>query len=142
MTVGKKVLELDNIDKTFGAVNALSGIQLSVLAGEVIALVGDNGAGKSTLVKIAAGVIPPDKGNIFFDGEAVVFRGPMDATRAGIAVIYQDLALCDNLSVVSNLFLGREIQNGIPLSPLNEEAMESKVLEPVSYTHLTLPTSP
>jgi D-xylose transport system ATP-binding protein len=129
MTVGKKVLELDNIDKTFGAVNALSGIQLSVLAGEVVALVGDNGAGKSTLVKIAAGVIPPDQGNILFDGEAVVFRGPMDATRAGIAVIYQDLALCDNLSVVSNLFLGREIQNGIPLSPLNEEAMESKVLE-------------
>lgn len=64
MTVGKKVLELDNIDKTFGAVNALSGIQLSVLGGEVIALVGDNGAGKSTLVKIAAGVIPPDQGNI------------------------------------------------------------------------------
>jgi D-xylose transport system ATP-binding protein len=68
MTVGKKVLELDNIDKTFGAVNALSGIQLSVLAGEVVALVGDNGAGKSTLVKIAAGVIPPDQGNILFDG--------------------------------------------------------------------------
>ena len=129
MTFGKKVLELDNIDKTFGAVNALSGIQLSIRAGEVVALVGDNGAGKSTLVKIAAGVIPPDQGSILFHDEAVIFRGPMDATKAGIAVIYQDLALCDNLSVVSNLFLGREIVNGIPLAPLNEEHMEAKVLD-------------
>jgi D-xylose transport system ATP-binding protein len=129
MTFGKKVLELDTIDKTFGAVNALSGIQLSIRAGEVVALVGDNGAGKSTLVKIAAGVIPPDQGSILFNDEAVIFRGPMDATKAGIAVIYQDLALCDNLSVVSNLFLGREIVNGIPLAPLNEEQMEAKVLD-------------
>jgi D-xylose transport system ATP-binding protein len=129
MMVGKKVLELVNIDKAFGAVNALSGIQLSIQAGEVIALVGDNGAGKSTLVKIAAGVMTPDQGDILFNGEAITFRGPMDATKAGIAVIYQDLALCDNLSVVSNLFLGREIQNGLPLAPLNEEEMEAKVLD-------------
>ena len=131
MSVGKTVLELEDVNKTFGAVNALSGIRLSVLAGEVVALVGDNGAGKSTLVKIAAGVIPPDGGIIHFDGEVVDFRGPMDATKAGVAVIYQDLALCDNLSVTANLFLGREIQNSA-VSPLNEEAMESKVLELLS----------
>lgn len=131
MSVGKTVLELEDVNKTFGAVNALSGIRLSVLAGEVVALVGDNGAGKSTLVKIAAGVIPPDGGTIHFDGKVVDFRGPMDATKAGVAVIYQDLALCDNLSVTANLFLGREIQNSA-VSPLNEEAMESKVLELLS----------
>jgi D-xylose transport system ATP-binding protein len=132
MSVARAVLALDDVNKTFGAVNALSGIRLSVFPGEVVAIVGDNGAGKTTLVKIAAGVVPPDSGKILFNGEVVDFRGPMDATKAGVAAIYQDLALCDNLSVAANLFLGREIQNRVPLSPLNEEAMESKVLELLS----------
>jgi D-xylose transport system ATP-binding protein len=132
MSVARAVLALDDVNKTFGAINALSGIRLSVFSGEVVAIVGDNGAGKTTLVKIAAGVLPPDSGKILFNGEVVDFRGPMDATKAGIAAIYQDLALCDNLSVAANLFLGREIQNRVPLSPLNEEAMESKVLELLS----------
>ena len=125
------ILSLRGVNKSFGPVHVLQDVNLDVHPGQVTALVGDNGAGKSTLVKIAAGVIPPDGGKIHFDGEVVDFRGPMDATKAGVAVIYQDLALCDNLSVTANLFLGREIQNNA-VSPLNEEAMESKVLELLS----------
>jgi D-xylose transport system ATP-binding protein len=102
------VLALHAVSKSYGAVEALTDISMELHAGEVVGLVGDNGAGKSTLVKAASGVISPDEGEIRFCGEPVEFHNPRDASNRGIAVIYQDLALCDNLDVVENLFLGRE----------------------------------
>jgi D-xylose transport system ATP-binding protein len=104
------VLRLTGIRKHYGAVRALHDVDFQVEAGEVVALVGDNGAGKSTLVKVMAGVAPADSGDIEFDGSPVVLRQPHDATRLGIATVYQDLALCDNLDVAGNLFLGKEIR--------------------------------
>lgn len=103
------VLKLAGIVKNFGAVRALRGADFEVSAGEVVALCGDNGAGKSTLVKTIAGVHQPDEGTIWFDGQDVVLKTPDDATELGIATVYQDLALCDNLDIVANMFLGREI---------------------------------
>ena len=116
------ILSLRNVSKGFGAVQALTDIELDVHAGEVVALVGDNGAGKSTLVKILAGVHPPDTGTILFDGQDVSIPSPAASRELGIATVFQDLALCDNLDVVSNLFLGREITRGV----LNEEEMEER----------------
>ncbi len=114
------VLSLRGVTKKFGAVSALTDIELDVHAGEVVALVGDNGAGKSTLVKVLAGVHQPNAGTIRFDGAEVDLDTPATAMRLGIATVYQDLALCENLDVVANLFLGNE------LSPwrLDEVAME------------------
>ncbi len=106
---GDPVLSLRGISKGFGAVQALSGIELDIYAGEVVAIVGDNGAGKSTLVKILAGVHPPDSGTITYQDQAVTIPTPAASRSLGIATVFQDLALCDNLDVVSNLFLGREI---------------------------------
>jgi ribose/xylose/arabinose/galactoside ABC-type transport system permease subunit/ABC-type multidrug transport system ATPase subunit len=105
---GRPVLELHGIDKRFGYVQALEGIDFELYAGEVLALVGDNGAGKSTLVKIASGAISPDNGEIFVRGKKITFAGPRDAMELGIAVLYQDLALVDCRNILSNLFLGRE----------------------------------
>ena len=102
------LLELRNISKYFGSVQALTDVDFEVRAGEVMALVGDNGAGKSTLVKCVAGTHAADSGEIFFEGEEVHIHGPKDAARLGIEVVYQDLALCDNLDVVQNMYLGRE----------------------------------
>lgn len=103
------VLELSGISKTFGAVRALDGVDLHVQEGEVVALLGDNGAGKSTLVKVIAGAHAADTGGtVAWDGRAVDISAPADAQRLGIATIYQDLALCDNLDIVANLFLGNE----------------------------------
>jgi D-xylose transport system ATP-binding protein len=102
------LLELHGISKRFGAVQALSEVDFECSAGEVVALVGDNGAGKSTLVKVIAGIDPADEGIITFDGEKVAIGHPKDATALGIATVYQDLALCDNLDVVANLWLGQE----------------------------------
>jgi D-xylose transport system ATP-binding protein len=102
------LLELRNITKTFGSVQALTDVDFEVRAGEVMALCGDNGAGKSTLVKCVAGTHAADGGEIFFEGESVNIHGPKDAARLGIEVVYQDLALCDNLDVVQNMYLGRE----------------------------------
>jgi len=99
-----------DIRKTFGHVEALKGVDLEVAPGEIMALVGDNGAGKSTLVKTLAGVHVADAGTIEVDGEPVAIRGPQDAVDAGIETVYQDLALCDNLDVVANLYLGRELR--------------------------------
>ena len=105
---GELVLSLRGIAKNFGAVSALTGIDLDVHAGEVVALVGDNGAGKSMLVKILAGVHEPTSGTIMFRGQPVTMPDPSAALRLGIATVFQDLALCENLDVVANIFLGRE----------------------------------
>src|SRR5471032_711148 len=102
------VLSLRGVSKRFGAVSALTDIDLDVHAGEVVALVGDNGAGKSTLVKILAGVHPPSEGTITFGGKEVTLSNPGAALDLGIATVFQDLALCENLDVVANIYLGRE----------------------------------
>ena len=119
---GEVLLSLRGVSKAFGAVQALAGVDLDVRAGEVVALLGDNGAGKSTLVKILAGVHPADSGTITFRGRQVTISSPTEARNLGIATIYQDLALCDNLDVVANLFLGREAGR----FTLSEEAMEKE----------------
>src|SRR3984893_5121423 len=105
---GEPMLRLRGIGKSFGAVRALSGVDFEVYPQEVVGLVGDNGAGKSTLIKAIAGVGPADEGEIFVNGQPVKITTPQAATRLGIQTVYQDLALCDNLDVVSNLFLGSE----------------------------------
>jgi D-xylose transport system permease protein len=115
------LLRLRGIRKRFGAVNALNGVDLDVPAGQVTALVGDNGAGKSVLVKCIAGIHEPEQGQIAWEGRRVRVRSPRDASDLGIEVVYQDLALCDNLDVVQNMFLGRErVANGL----LAEDDME------------------
>jgi D-xylose transport system ATP-binding protein len=117
------LLQLRDITKSFGSVHALTDVDFEVRAGEVMALCGDNGAGKSTLVKCVAGTHAVDSGEILFEGRKVAIHGPKDAAGLGIEVVYQDLALCDNLDVVQNMFLGREINK---LQILNEAAMEEK----------------
>lgn len=104
------VLELQRIAKHFGAIEALRGVDLTLEEGEVLGLMGDNGAGKSTLVKVIAGNFPPSEGEIRIDGRTVHFHKPVDAREAGIEVVYQDLALCDNLTAAANIFLGREVK--------------------------------
>ena len=114
MTSNGALLSLTGVTKRFGAVQALGGVDFEVHAGEVVGLVGDNGAGKSTLVKTIAGIYSPDDGEFKFDGQPVSISSPHAATDLGIATVYQDLALCDNLDVVANLFLGREEIAGGP----------------------------
>ncbi len=116
------LLELRGITKSFGSVQALSDVDFEVRTGEVMALVGDNGAGKSTLVKCVAGTHSADSGEILFEGKPVSIHGPKDAGKLGIEVVYQDLALCDNLDVVQNMYLGREAHNWF--QQLNEPTME------------------
>src|SRR3982750_2602132 len=106
------LLELKGVTKRFGAVEALTDVDFEVHAGEVVALVGDNGAGKSTLIKAIAGIQPGDEYSANWDGDSVSLNTPQDATKLGIATVYQDLALCDNLDVVANLFLGQEQVEG------------------------------
>jgi len=129
------LLELRSITKTFGSVEALSDVDLEVRRGEVMALVGDNGAGKSTLIKCIAGAHTPDSGEIFFDGKQVSINGPKAAAQLGIEVVYQDLALCDNLDVVQNMYLGRESHNWF--QQLNEPVMESKTTETLKTLAVT-----
>ena len=117
-------LELREVSKHFGSVEALKGVDFEVREGEVMALVGDNGAGKSTLIKSVAGIHPIDGGEILFDGSPVKIHGPKDAAKLGIEVVYQDLALCDNLDVVQNMYLGREERD--PIFRLRESPMERR----------------
>ncbi|MEV5833278.1 ATP-binding cassette domain-containing protein [Nocardia sp. NPDC052112] len=130
------VLSLRGIGKTFGAVSALTDIHMEVHSGEVVALVGDNGAGKSTLVKILSGVHQPDGGELFFDGKPVTIPSPDAALELGIATVFQDLALCENLDVVGNLFLGRELG---PLR-LNEVEMETRSWELLGELSARIPS--
>src|SRR6184192_901382 len=104
------ILELSSISKHFGAIQALTDVSLTLRAGEVVGLMGDNGAGKSTLVKVIAGNFRPTHGEIRFAGETVHFHRPVDARTVGIEVVYQDLALADNLTAAANVFLGRELK--------------------------------
>jgi D-xylose transport system ATP-binding protein len=129
------VLELRGITKSFGSVEALSDVDLEVRRGEVMALVGDNGAGKSTLIKTIAGIHSADSGEIIFEGNEVSISGPKDAARLGIEVVYQDLALCDNLDVVQNMFLGREAHN--PVQVLREPVMEQRTAETLKSLAVT-----
>ena len=107
------LLELRGVAKHFGAIEALKGVDLAIEPGEVLGLMGDNGAGKSTLVKIIAGNFPPSEGEIRLDGVAQHFHKPVDARSQGIEIVYQDLALCDNLTAAENVFLGRELNRRI-----------------------------
>ncbi|MGI9198870.1 MAG: ATP-binding cassette domain-containing protein [Candidatus Nanopelagicaceae bacterium] len=116
------ILSLRGIEKSFGPVQVLKGVNFDAYPGQVTALVGDNGAGKSTLIKCIAGIYNSDNGDYFFEGNKVQVNGPRDATDLGIEIVYQDLALCDNLDIVHNMFLGRETKKGMTL---NEEAMEA-----------------
>lgn len=131
----KPLLELKGVSKSFGAVQALSKVDFEVRAGQVVALVGDNGAGKSTLIKGIAGIYPFDEGEFYFDGRRTHIRTPRDSVALGIEVVYQDLALVDNLDVVANMFLGRErIQN---LWRLNENSMEQTCAEVLTSLSVT-----
>ena len=129
------VLELQGVSKSFGAVQALFEVDFHVSPGEVMALVGDNGAGKSTLIKCIAGIHPIDSGAVRFDGAPVTIHGPKDAARLGIEVVYQDLALADNLDVVENMYLGRELTDGI--RRLDETTMEAKARETLRSLSVT-----
>jgi D-xylose transport system ATP-binding protein len=127
------VLELRGISKFFGGVRALVDIDLTLRAGEIVSIVGDNGAGKSTLVKLLSGINAPNGGEVLFEGEPVTLHSPHDAANLGIQTVYQDLALCDNLDTVQNLFLGREIVSApIPGARLSRPAMEHRAQEVLS----------
>ena len=128
----ESVLSLTGVDKRFGAVQALTDVHLHVGAGEVVALVGDNGAGKSTLVKIIAGVYQNDAGTISLSGQEVKVGGPSQAQALGIATVFQDLALCDNLDVVANLFLGQERTQGAVLDEVEMEKESWRLLRTLS----------
>ncbi len=118
------VLELRSISKHFGAIQALTEVDLTIDSGEVVGLMGDNGAGKSTLVKVIAGNFPPSSGEMRLDGDQVRFSKPVEARQKGIEVVYQDLALCDNLTAAANVFLGREEKRGFrPFRYLDHAAM-------------------
>lgn len=136
---GEPRLLLRGIGKSFGAVRALSDVDFDVYGSEVVGLVGDNGAGKSTLVKVIAGVGPADEGEIFVNGQKVSISSPQAANRLGIETVYQDLALCDNLDVVANLFLGHEAHSS--LRTLNEIEMEGQTLTVLKTLDVKIPST-
>jgi D-xylose transport system ATP-binding protein len=138
---GEPRLKLRGITKNFGAVRALSDVDFEVYPSEVVGLVGDNGAGKSTLIKTIAGVYIPDEGGIFMDGQPIKITSPVSATRLGIETVYQDLALCDNLDVVANLYLGREKRLFPWFAPvLQETEMERRTVEVLSTLDVKIPS--
>jgi len=135
------VLDMRGISKQFGPVHALADVRFDVRAAEVVALVGDNGAGKSTLIKIISGIFRPDKGTIRWQGNEVSVGSPNDAAALGIATVYQDLALCDNLDVVANLFLGHELATaGGPLGLMDEIKMELRAVEVLRRLSVKIPS--
>lgn len=143
MSPGVPLLELKGVSKRFGPVQAMDRVDFSVRAGEVVGLVGDNGAGKSTLVKTIAGIHSADGGTISFESQEVSISRPQDATDLGIATVYQDLALCDNLDVVANLFLGREERSpgvGRASRQLDEVKMEHETGDLLSNLAVTIPS--
>jgi D-xylose transport system ATP-binding protein len=142
-STAEPLFALRGAKKRFGAVQALRGLDFEVRPGEVLALVGDNGAGKSTLVKTIAGIYQPDEGEYFWEGKPVTIAGPQDATALGIATVYQDLALCDNLDVVSNLFLGSEEFASGPqglLRVLDETSMEHRSHQLLDQLAVSIPS--
>jgi D-xylose transport system ATP-binding protein len=134
-TTDAPLLEIRDLSKSFGSVQALTAVDFEVRAGEVMALVGDNGAGKSTLIKCVAGIHGWDEGEVLIDGEPVTINSPKDAAGLGIEVVYQDLALCDNLDVVQNMYLGREAHDRI--QRLREPVMEAKTAETMKSLAVT-----
>ena len=126
------LLSLRGINKSFGPVQVLRSVDFQAYAGKVTALVGDNGAGKSTLIKCIAGIYIPDSGEFEFEGKKITITGPRDATEIGIEVVYQDLALCDNLDIVHNMFLGREKKSGVTLDESQMESLAKKTLDGLS----------
>jgi D-xylose transport system ATP-binding protein len=135
----KPILELKGISKRYGAVQALEDVDFEVYRGEVVGLVGDNGAGKSTLIKCISGINTIDSGQIFFNGQPVTINGPADVGRLGIETVYQDLALCDNLDVVANLFLGREQTDGA-VPALDEINMEKRSIDTLRGLSVSIPS--
>jgi len=137
------LLELRGVSKSFGAVQALSGVDFDVHAGEVVGLVGDNGAGKSTLVKVMSGIHVPDNGSYLFEGRERHVTGPNDPSGFGVATVYQDLALCDNLDVVANLFIGRETVSRGPaglVRELDEPEMEKRSADLLKTFSINIPS--
>ena len=136
-TAETPLLECVSVSKAFGAVQALYRVDFAVRPGEVMALVGDNGAGKSTLIKSVVGIYPFDEGEVRFEGEHVHIHGPRDSAKLGIEVVYQDLALADNLDVVANMFLGRErVRTGVVLDESSMERSARETLDSLSVTTL------
>ncbi|BCP55413.1 sugar ABC transporter [Kaistia sp. 32K] len=141
MTEEAPLLRLQNISKSFGAIQALRDISFDIRRGEVVALLGDNGAGKSTLVKIISGGLEPSSGHVIYDGAERHFTSPADGKAAGIETVYQDLSLCTNVDVVANFFMGREIVKkyfGVPV--LQEKAMEEVVAKAMAAAGTKIPS--
>lgn len=130
--MAEPILSLKGINKSFGPVHVLKDVHFNAYPGQVTALVGDNGAGKSTLIKCIAGIYTPEDGDFIFEGKKVEVHGPRDATALGIEIVYQDLALCDNLDIVHNMFLGRELKKGIVLNETEMESLARKTLDGLS----------
>lgn len=130
--MSEPILSLRGINKSFGPVHVLKNVDFDAYAGQVTALVGDNGAGKSTLIKCIAGIYQCEDGEFLFEGKKVEVHGPRDAAALGIEVVYQDLALCDNLDIVHNMFLGREVKKGFILNEPSMESLARKTLDGLS----------
>jgi D-xylose transport system ATP-binding protein len=137
----KVLLKLDNISKHFGSVTALDKVTIEIYEDEIVGLVGDNGAGKSTMIKIISGNIAPDEGTLYYYGKEISFKNPSDARKLGIETVYQDLAICNNLDSVSNLFISREIyKNILGLGVLNINEMKSRAKKILDKVGINIPS--